>query len=221
MSFSIYKTAITILNLAFILFTTESAYAQSEWELKKSENGISVYTKDIPGSDFKEIKATSNFKTSLSGFVAVLTDISSHKKWIYQCKESKLVKTVSSSELYYYMETTVPWPASNRDGVIRFKFVQDSISKILTVSSKNVPDILPEISGIIRVPKFVASWTLTPKSDGSIDAEYKINVDPGGAVPAWIVNMFSVDGPYESFTNIKKLLPESKYKSAKFDFIKE
>ena len=127
---------------------------------------------------------------------------------------------MSNSELYYYMETMVPWPASNRDGVLRFKFTQDSTTRVVTVTSVNV-DIMPEISGVVSVPKFKASWTFTPKSDGTVDAEYQLNVDPGGSVPAWIINMFAVEGPYESLTNMKKILSENKYESAKFDFIKD
>jgi hypothetical protein len=216
-----FKTVISICGLLLFSFTNiDISRAQSDWELRKNENGILVYTKDIPGSDFKEIKTTTNFKASLSSLVGLLTDMSSHTLWIYKCKQSKLIKTVSSSELYYYMETAVPWPASNRDGVIRFKFSQDSETKVVTVTSQNIPDILPEIDGIVRVPKAKAQWTFTPKSDGTVDAEYQLNVDPGGSVPAWIINMFVVDGPYESLTNMKKLLAKNKYDTATFDFIK-
>jgi hypothetical protein len=203
----------------FFLLIANLLVAQKDWELQKSENGISVYTKDQVGSNFKEIKATTNFKHSLSELIGLLTDISSHTLWIYNCKQSKLIKEVSPSEVYYYMETSVPWPASNRDGVLCFKFTQDKETKIVTVASHGVPDILPEIDGVVRVHKLVASWKFIPKADGSVDAEYQINVDPGGSVPAWIVNMFSVEGPYESLTDMKKLLAEDKYKSSKFDFI--
>jgi hypothetical protein len=123
--------------------------------------------------------------------------------------------------LYYYMETIVPWPASNRDGVVCFKYTQDSITKVVTVASVNIPNILPEMDGIVRVPQLKAFWKFTPKPDGTVDAEYQINVNPGGNVPAWIVNMFAIDGPYQSITSMKKLLLQSKYRTAKFDFIED
>ena len=219
---SSYKSGkqIRLLLVLSFLVSANLLYSQSDWKLQKSENGIKVYTRDLPDSNFDEIKTTTNFECSLSDLVALLTDIESHTSWIYQCKQSKLVKTISSTELYYYLETQVPWPASNRDGVVCFKFSQDSVTKIVTVASQNVPDVLPEFTGIVRVPKLVASWQFTPKADGTVDAEYQLNVNPGGDVPAWIVNMFSVEGPYESITNMKKLLAQNKYKSVKFDFIK-
>lgn len=217
---SLYKSVTPLLSVLVSLLFVDESFAQSPWKLRKSENGIMVYTRDLPDSDFDEIRTTTNFNCSLSDIVALLTDIESHTKWIYQCKQSKLIKTISSSELYYYLETQVPWPASNRDGVICFKFSQDSETRLVTVASQNVPDVLPELNGIVRVPKFVASWKFAPKPDGTIDAEYQLDVNPGGEVPAWIVNMFSVEGPYESLTNMKKLLAENKYESVKFDFIK-
>lgn len=216
-----FKTVVKVYCLVFIFFINiDFISAQTDWKLRKNENGILVYTRDIQGSDFKEIKTTTNFKTSLSSLVGLLTDVNSHTLWIYKCKQSKLIKTVSSSEFYYYMETAVPWPASNRDGVIRFKYTQDSVTKVVTVKSQNIPNVLPELDGIVRVPKASAQWIFTPKDDGTVDGEYQLNLDPGGSVPAWIINMFVVDGPYESLTNMKKLLDKNKYENAKFDFIK-
>jgi hypothetical protein len=77
------------------------------------------------------------------------------------------------------------------------------------------------MDGIVRVPQLKAFWKFTPKPDGTVDAEYQINVNPGGNVPAWIVNMFAIDGPYQSITSMKKLLLQSKYRTAKFDFIED
>lgn len=207
--------------LFFCLSISTYISAQTDWELQKNENGISVYTKDQPNSGFKEIKAVATFNSSLSGLIALLTDIPSHPTWLYRCKQTKLLKTISSTELYYYVETYVPWPVSNRDGVIYFKTSQDSKTKVVTVSSRVIPGMLPENKGVVRVPKLVSSWRFTPKGDGTVSAEYQLDINPGGDVPPWIVNMFSVEGPYESIMSMRKKLVEVKYKSAKFDFITE
>lgn len=214
----VFKKSVIAVVL-FLLYGVLSLQAQQDWELQKNQNDIKVYTRTIPGSDFKEIKVNTHFNHSLSEIVGLLTDMSAHKKWIYNCKESRRLKEVGTNELYYYMELKVPWPASNRDGVVCFKFSQDKETKIVTVSTQALTGILPDIRGIVRVKKLVASWTFVPQPDGTIAAEYQVNTDPGGSVPVWIVNLFAVTGPYESVTKMKKLLAENTYKDSHFDFI--
>jgi len=39
-----------------------------------------------------------------------------------------------------------------------------------------------------------------------IQVRYFLNIDPGGAIPAWITNLFITKGPYETFVNLAKQL---------------
>ena len=50
------------------------------WEKAKEKNGITIYTRKIEGSDFKEFKAVMCVKTSLAGLVALFEDIESHPR---------------------------------------------------------------------------------------------------------------------------------------------
>ena len=41
-----------------------------------------------------------------------------------------------------------------------------------------------------------------------LKVSYFLNVDPGGSIPAWLVNLAVAEGPYESFRNLKRQLSE-------------
>jgi hypothetical protein len=209
------------INFFLLLFFTllANAVTDDDWKLEKNENGISVFTRTGVGSDFKELKAVTNLNASLSSIVALIKDIPSHTSWIYQCKEARIIKTVNDSEFYYYHETYAPWPVANRYSIIYIKITQDSKTKVVTVASNNTPDVVPDEGGKVKVPKLLATWKFTPLADGTVDGEYQLFVDPGGEVPAWISNMFAVDGPYNSILGMKKMLMLDKYKLAKVDFI--
>ena len=209
-----------ILFLSFLLGSF-FVHAGNEWVLKKNENGIAVYTRDIPGSNFKELKATTIFNASLPCIVALIKDVPSHTSWIFRCNQTRVIKMLNSTELYYYHETYVPWPASNRDGVVYYKISQDIKTKIVTVASKGIAGMVPLEPNKVRVPEMSAFWNFVPKDDGTVYGEYQLYVDPGGDIPSWMVNMFAVDGPYNSILNMKKMLTLDKYKSAKIDFIKD
>ena len=50
----------------------------------------------------------------------------------------------------------------------------------------------------------------------------KLKTNPGGAVPAWIANMFITDGPYESILKLKSVeIKKAQYTNAKNAKIKE
>jgi hypothetical protein len=61
---------------------------------------------------------------------------------------------------------------------------------------------------------FKAQWTITPLKDGSLSLEYQLLVDPGGSVPAWLVNLAVVDGPFETMSALREKVKEKKYQEA-------
>ena len=50
------------------------------------------------------------------------------------------------------------------------------------------------------------------RTDSKLKVNYVIHVDPGGQIPTWIANLFSTQGPYETFKNLKDRLEHQKDK---------
>jgi hypothetical protein len=51
-----------------------------------------------------------------------------------------------------------------------------------------------------------ATITVKPLNNGDEQITFQVLMDPGGIVPAFIVNMFIANAPYVSFMNFKKIL---------------
>jgi len=204
-----------------VLFTCD-AFAQfgDGWEYKKETDGVKVWTRTPDNSSFKEVLVKTKYKdATLSTLVAVGMDIKSYDKWVYATKEAKLLETISDNEVIYYSLSEIPWPFEDRDIYLRSTVEQDPETKIVNIYSEMLEDYSPANEGIVRVPEFAAQWILTPQDDGSIEAVYYIMTDPGGAVPAWLMNLFVDRGPVESFGGLRKLSKEEPYKSIKLDYI--
>ena len=212
----VFSGLFTIAQIGFITGQDEGG-----WKLKKQQDEISVYSREVAGSRFKEIKVTVNIQTSLSGIIALFKDVPAYTSWVYLCDKSETVKQGSEMEDYYYSETAAPWPVSNRDVVVYSKVRQDYDTKVVTSESKNVTGIVPEKKGIVRIPMLKSLWTLIPKKNGTVDVSYELSVDPGGWVPAWLVNLTMATGPYNTILNVREELKKEKYQSTKFAFIKE
>lgn len=208
--------------ICFILFYGFSLISQTgSWELKKSENGIKVYTREVANSSFKEIKSSIHLKTSLSSIVALINDRESYPQWVYKCGKSNTIKKISETEGIYYQTVVAPWPVDPRDIVVQVKTSQDPTTKIVKIQSISKWDFIPKVKDHIRVSEFTASWTLIPQKDGTVEVIYQLLVNPGGSVPVWIVNLAAVDGPYETSLKLGEWVKKEKYQKAKFSYIIE
>jgi hypothetical protein len=197
------------------------ATVQAQWKLHSDRDGIQVYTKSVPNSPFKALKTICNVETSLTRLTAVLLDVKNTKDWVYATKICKLLKQTSPSELYYYSEVSLPWPASNRDFIIRISVTQDPKTKALTVIAENQPDYVPAQKNIVRIRQSEAYWLITPLPMGLVRVEYTMQVDPSGLLPAWLVNMFVSKGPYQTLKMLREQVKKPMYNNVQLAFIKD
>jgi hypothetical protein len=125
---------------------------------------------------------------------------------VYNVKNSHIIRKINPYDLYYYTETIMPWPMSNRDAVVHLKIVKDSLQRFLKISSVGEPKFIAEKSGKVRVPRSLVNWYVTMPSSKTIRIVYTFDADPGGSIPSWLANMFVDKGPFESFKKLSELL---------------
>ena len=192
---------------------------QTQWTLKTDEDGIQLYTKSVPGSSYKSLKTVCTLQTSLTSVAAVLLDVQQTKEWVYGTSTSSMLKQESPSAVYFYAEMGMPWPVTNRDFIVKISIMQDPVSKVITVLAENHPDYLPEKKALVRIRNSSGKWLIEPLPNGRVRVEYQLYVDPGGVVPASLVNMFLGKGPLESFKSLKKRVAMKQYANARLSFI--
>ena len=210
-----------LLTGSILLLLCGNSFCQNGWILKSDKEGIKVYTKDLDNSPFKAVKTVCTIDASLTKLTAVLLDINSSIDWVYATKSCRVLKQPSPSELFYYSEVTVPWPVNNRDFIIRLKVWQDAKTKVVTVDGENKPALLPEKKNVVRIQQCYSKWIIVPQPNGQVKIEYVLQVDPGGMVPAWLINLFATKGPLESFKNLRVQVKKPAYSHVVLPFIKD
>ena len=213
------KIAIALTLVFIFLLKPLFASTQDQWTFLTQKDGIKVYNKSVENSKVKALKVEVILNSSLSAVVSLLLDVPAAKAWVYHTKSCVLLKSVSSSELYYYSEVSLPWPLENRDFVAHVKVTQDKNSKVVIVEAPAIPGFVAEKKNIVRVNHSVGYWIITPLDKGQVSIQYSLQVDPGGVIPAWAVNALSSQGPIESFMKMKQMLLQSEYKNASLNFI--
>jgi hypothetical protein len=223
----VLNVTLITMNTKYLLFTgfilffiSATAFSQNDWSLRTDKEGIKVYTKNLENSPYKAVKTVCTIDASLSRLTAVLLDINSTKDWVYATKTCTVLKQPSQSELYYHSELSIPWPVSNRDFIVRLIVSQDAATKAVTVLGENQPNYLPENKSVVRIQQSYSKWVIMPLQNGKVQIEYVLQVDPGGSVPAWLINMFATKGPFESFQKLRMQVKKNIYDNAYLPFIK-
>lgn len=212
-----------ILFLLLIVCAVACTQAQEEnpWRFQRDQHGIQVYYRDAENSNIKELKVIMQVKSSLSAVVHVLNDIDIYTDWVYECIKSYKVSSISDAEFYYYNLSRFPWPFSNREFVFLTKTYQDSSSLIVHSDSWAKPDLLPLNENYVRVRHGWTKWAMKPLPGGIVEIEYTFNIDPGGAIPAFFVNLALAVGPTKSFKKFRELVEMEKYQKMQVAYITE
>jgi hypothetical protein len=208
------------ISLLFVL-AAGSASAQNDWILSTDKEGIKIYTSIPPDSKIKAVRVECDLNATVSQLVAVVMDVNTAPDWVYHVKSAKLVKQVSPAELYYYSEVSLPWPVENRDFVAHLTASQNPDTKVVTIDGPAVPGFVPIKKGIVRIDHSFGKWIITPIGTDQVHVEYSIHVDPGGSLPAWLVNIFATDAPLQIFRNLKTQLQKPAYKNIVLAYVEK
>jgi hypothetical protein len=208
------------ISFALLLcYGSNSAFSQQKWTPSANEDGIQVFTRPGVNSKMKAVKVSSIFNATPTQVVAAILDVKTCNEWVYHSKINTLIRQLSPVDLIYYSRVEVPWPVEDRDYVVAIHTEQNPQTKVITITSPCVPGYVPEKKGIVRISHSVGQWTITPMGKNQTRAEYMLEVDPGGNIPAWLINLFATKGPTETFRNLKTHVQKDVYKKARLDAI--
>src|SRR5687768_5292809 len=177
------------------LFKFNFCFGQDNWELRRNENGIAVYSRKVGDVSFKEIKVECELRGTPAQLIRIIKDVPHHPDWVYGVKKANILKKKSENNFIYHTESDMPWPVTDRDLVAENTIHPVAKTGRVTMEIHSLKDYLPQNKGFVRVPYSEASWDILPVPGNKIKITYIFRVDPGGAIPAWLVNATIATGP--------------------------
>ena len=181
---------------------------RNEWTLRREKDGINIYSRPSDYSKFDDIRVDMDLPGTIDQLATILRDVNNYTDWVYATRASKMIRKVSENELIYYAEVGTPWPAANRDYYADLKITVNAANHSMSVQSNGLKDYQPEKKDLVRIPMSKGFWTVTTPAENKIHLQYILQIDPGGAVPAWVLNNFATKAPIETFTNLKKKMED-------------
>lgn len=204
---------------ALLFVVAVPAFGQDDCDLKLDKDSIKVYTCPRTDSRYKTVKAQFTVHADLGELATAILDIEQYGRWQYKTQSVKLLKQVSEREVVYYTRVEAPVLTQDRDFIIRLTVDPDRMTKGLIVEAVSLPEYLPQVEDVVRVPYSRARWNIIPTDKRKLSVEYTIDIDLGGSVPAWAVNLVAPKAPYETFNALRDII--SDYKGKKVGFIPE
>ncbi len=196
-----YLKPVFLILLSLLIY---QAHAQQDCEFQMIRDGIKVYTCKRDDSNFKAVRASFEVKATLDLYASIVLNVEDYKYWNFATTNPSIVERISDQELVYYTEVTAPWPVTDRFVVLHLSVKEDPETNHLWVILENVPDKLPQKDGLVRVKEYYSTLEVIPQDNGNLKIDYFLEVDPGGAIPAWAINLVSTKFPINTFSNLKK-----------------
>jgi len=213
------KTYKYLLSLCFLILVMTQVHGQEQWELVKEKQGIKVFSRSNDSLLFKEFKATMQIRAEISDFLAVIYDVEGLPQWGHNIIESKMLDKPDPLNQTYYAVAKAPWPYKNRDGVYKNSISWDPNMKALTVAIDMPNDLIEMNEDFVRMDGY-GYWKAREISSDQLEITFQMQVDPGGAIKAWVANMFVTDSPYFTMKGLREVIQDKKYQGHSYEFLK-
>lgn len=201
---------LSIIYMVLLVIIPLASLGQAGWKLKREKNGISIYVREQVDSPLKEYKARAVIAHPIQQVSDFLSDLERHPEWVFRCKGLTIIEGQGEQKVRYHTTYDIPWPMKDRDLTVEAVITLHAGGKKIESLSKDILLDYPLEKGVIRMPGY-REWVILEEIDPNttlfISEGY---ADPGGTVPPWLVNMFLVDGIYDSVIKSREILNNNK-----------
>ncbi len=212
------KTSVLIVWVLFFFVICNQCFAEKryEWKKQKEKEGILVTTRKVEGSKFKMYKARSIINQPMEVLFEVLLDVPGYAGWMPDVQKAHIITMLDQDRikgnLVLRVEFDSIWPVKNRDVVIKVLSAidWDKGHVVITLTDTNDYNV-PLKSGLKRVDDFYAVFDFQYIDREHTHVTFTTHADPGGAVPAGLVQIQTGGIPYKTLKQLAKVAENPEY----------
>lgn len=185
-----------------------SAWASPSWTLEKDSSGVKVYILRTRDDDKPySFRATATFAASKKRVLALLLAPKHYPAWLANCAKAYRLKSLGAHSFLSYNELALPWPANNRDYILRAQVESAKADGVTRIVFQAVPYASIPARGRVRIHNLQGYWRLqTLKSGHEVQLVYEVHFDPRGTLPQWMIDHFLINHPFQTMINLRHRL---------------
>jgi len=193
---------ISTIILSILLSVCGILQAQ-EWQLAKEKDGITIYSRKEPGSNFKAFRGEVEFQADIHDVFSIIEDVEKFDEWDDDVSLIRVIEHEAGRFIRYYVVYDVPWPFTDRDLCVETSIMDDEKTGARLLISKSVPELMPDEPNLVRIVNYWQKWIIQPKENGIVHVTLEGFADPAGDIPAWVANFAVTDSPYNTLKSIR------------------
>jgi hypothetical protein len=204
--------------IVLVLASTTLAGA-AEWSTVHRTEDLTIQAREHPDSAVKELRAEGRIDASPGSVWAVIADLERLPQFMPYVKASQVLAREPGGVTIAYQRLSFGGlrllGLSDRDYVIRIvddvtttRDGRPLLRRVWTVTDAPAPTPDPSV---IRLTVNRGSWQLSPAGDDATLAVYCLFTDPGGSLPAWIVNRANQSGIPDVFQAVRATVRDPRY----------
>jgi len=201
----------TIPAVALLLLAPPLSAAQP-WEKVAEDDGITVWSREVPDSPVLEVKAQTVMKIDIERVWTVVSDVDHFAEFMPYVEEARVLAKEGDSAVVIYQRIDPPM-VQQRDYALRVQFKRDTEKGIYTRRWQAAPERAPKArAGVLRLTNVSGSWNLERLDAGRTRVTYTLLSDPGGAIPGWASNFANRRSLPELLRAVSKRAKDPSYK---------
>jgi hypothetical protein len=181
----------------------------SDWKLKRDRNQIIIYVREQAGSPLKEYRATATIRSPVAKVFKFIMDLERRPEWVFRCTGLTIIDRPEENHIRFHTTYDVPWPMKDRDLTAETIITMHEGGRRMEMLTQHVQLDYPSAGDVVRMPDY-REWVMLEEVD-SLQTLFETEgyADFGGSIPPWLVNMFLVDGLYDSVIKMRERVEDN------------
>jgi hypothetical protein len=191
--------ALDLLLLAELPPPQPPASDAAGWHTLKSIDGVTIKRAPSAGAAPWGM-AEGEIAAPLDRVIAHLTDFAALLRHVPRLAELRVIER-RDDEAIVYFRFDLPWPISDRDWTLRYRWRRDGDRFVMTWCDAN--DRGPPPAGAVRVTPMRGYWLLAATPSGTTFGRYVFLAELGGHLPRSVVEQTAWKQPLQTFRGVR------------------
>ncbi len=200
-----------IIALMIVLMCATLLGAEGGWVNLSDEDNVTGYSRAVDGSNILEYRSTVIVDARIEVVGAVLRNVDGLKD-NGNCVELRILEKKDSNNYTFYIAYSYSGPIASRDIIVKVTTVYDIkrgrvVSDLVAVKDSAVP----EREGFVRITDYRSQFVIEYISREKTGVVFTSRVDPGGYIPAFIVNYMGKKAIYSGAIDLRNAVRKKEY----------
>jgi len=191
-----------ILALILLALTQISLYAN--WTLVHEEAGIKVFAGDYESSGVIPFKAIGVVNAPIHKVAEVIENDELKPDWSPKLKSVVVHERISDSELIFSEYYKTPWPAIDREFLLRGQIIRHN-ENFIEYIGKSVDNSFKDLDHIQALVKKL-NFQLKRIDENRTHITFEFNGDMRGWMPIWLMNLIQKKWPLRFIQGLRSQL---------------